>query len=141
MANIPPPPAAQPQPRQPPVNIVGIVDLVDPAPLTTSWIYYAVGCDLMELLKLHIGRGGTLPYTEDVNKHQQTEQELKKELDSARVNLVNCSHVNDPMEWADLLNKVTDIAIEYGKISGHLKMMEDMHIGKGGSLPYVPNIT
>ncbi|CAF4108465.1 unnamed protein product [Adineta steineri] len=125
----------------PPVNIVGTMDVADPAPLTTPWIYYAVGCDLMEFLKMHIGKGGSLPYTEDVNKHKQTEQELKKELDSARVNLVNCSHVNDPMEWADLLNNVTDIPIEYGKISGHLKMMKEMHIGKGSSLPYVPNIT
>ncbi|CAF4112049.1 unnamed protein product, partial [Adineta steineri] len=65
----------------------------------------------------------------------------QKQLDDARVNLGNCSHVNDPTEWADLLNKVTDIAIEFGKIQEQLKTMQEVHIERGGTLPYTEDVS
>ncbi|CAF3990689.1 unnamed protein product, partial [Adineta steineri] len=115
----------------PPVNIVGTVDLVDPAPLTTSWIYYAVGCDLMELLKMHIGRGGTLPYTEDVV------YDIKNRSIQSVSTIFSAPQQSSSSNSINKINTVTNSSsIQLGLTSPN-----EMHIGKSGSLSYIPNNT
>jgi len=50
--------------------------------------------------------------------------EQKKQLDDCRMSFYSCSPIENPTEWAALLEKVTSAAIKYSEMLNELNNLE-----------------
>nr|CAF1325094.1 unnamed protein product [Rotaria sordida]CAF4056572.1 unnamed protein product [Rotaria sordida] len=77
------------------------------------------------------------PFIEKLTQVKAEETNTSARHNEACQALSNCSYIDDPAQWMNLLKVVTDLAIKLNDIQKELRALEHCHVvNNHGTLPY-----